>query len=263
MDLQGKNVVITGASSGIGLAFLKQILKMDCTVVACARNVENFPVQSEKLFLWKCDVSRKEEVDAFFDFAVEKLNRIDLFFANAGYAYYEKLGEPDWEHIERIFATDFESVVYQAQKMKAHRGAEPYNFLVTASAMGLLSLPGYALYSGAKAALRGFADAYRYELGRGQYFEVLYPIATKTKFFTRAAEGTPVPWPQQTPEAVARKAIRGVKRNRKHIFPSFAFRSMDILNRIFPFIFRIYVADSNKKYQKWLMGTGVSDTLKH
>lgn len=252
MILKNKNVAITGASSGIGLAIMKKLLENGCRVVACARHIEKIDVKSDNLFLFGCDVSSKEGVDKFIAFAVEKLGRIDLYVSNAGFAYYEKLETPDWEHAEKIINTNFISTVYAAEKMKALHGERPYNFVVTASAMGLLSLPGYSLYSGTKAAVRGFADAYRYELGKGQYFQVIYPVATKTEFFNRAGDNTPVPWPTQEASTVAKRVVKGIKKNKKRIFPSKAFLITDAISRVLPFVFKIYVNFNNKAFKKWL-----------
>ena len=254
MELTNKNVAITGASSGIGLEILKLLLENGCRVAACARHIEKIEIKSENLFLKACDVSKKDEIDAFFEFAEKELGSIDLYISNAGFAYYEKIGEPDWEHIEQILHTNFTSCVYAAEKMKKLHGTEPYNFVVTASAMGLLSLPGYALYSGTKAAVRGFADAYRYELCPGQHFQVVYPVATRTEFFHRAGESTPVPWPTQEAGVVAKKVIRGIQRDKDHIFPSMMFRITNAVSRVFPFVFGIYVGINDRAFKKWLAG---------
>ena len=256
MELNGKRVAITGASSGIGLEILKLLLENGCRVAACARHIENVGIEDGNLFLMTCDVSRPEEIDAFFDFAEEKLGGIDLYVSNAGFAYYEKLGKPDWAHAAAILDTNFVSTVYAAEKMKQLHGDQPYNFAVTASAMGLLSLPGYALYSGTKAAVRGFADAYRYELDKGQHFQVIYPVATKTGFFGRAGHNTPVPWPTQEASTVARRVIRGIRRDKKHIFPSAAFRITNAVSRVFPFVFKIYADVNNRAFRKWLAEEG-------
>ena len=254
MDLKGKRVALTGASSGIGLEILKLLLQEGCQVAACARHIEAISLSSENLHLQKCDVSSPEDLDDFFRFAEQTLGGIDLFIANAGFAYYEKLEEPDWAHIGAIFDTNVRGAIYCAEKMKTLHGDTPYNFVVTASAMGLLSLPGYALYSGTKAALRGFADAYRYELATGQHFQVVYPVATKTQFFRRAGENTPVPWPTQSAGTVAKKVLAGIRKDKKHIYPSAAFRATSIISRVLPFIFTIYVSVNNKAYQAWLDG---------
>ena len=256
MELNGKNVALTGASSGIGLELLRLLLASGCRVAACARHVDHIGIENENLFLKTCDVSKKEEIDGFFAFAEEKLGSIDLYISNAGFAYYEKLGAPDWEHAEAILHTNFTAAVYAAEKMKQLHGDAPYHFAVTASAMGLLSLPGYALYSGTKAALRGFADAYRYELEKGQHFQVIYPVATRTQFFRRAGNGTPVPWPTQEAATVAKRVLRGIRKDRDRIFPSAAFRITDAVNRVFPFVFGIYVRINNRAFRKWLAGKG-------
>ena len=256
MELNGKSVVITGASSGIGLEILKLLLANGCRVVACARHIENIGIENDALFLTTCDVSRKEEIDGLFDFAAEKLGAIDLYISNAGFAYYEKIAKPDWKHAEDIIHTNFVSTVYAAEKMKALHGGEPYNFAVTASAMGLLSLPGYALYSGTKAAVRGFADAYRYELEKGQHFQVIYPVATRTKFFGRAGNNTPVPWPTQEADTVAKRVIKGIRKDKNHIFPSTMFRITNAVSRVFPFVFKIYVDINDRAFRKWLAEEG-------
>ena len=254
MELKGKRVAITGASSGIGRELLRLLLQEGCRVAACARHVDGINEESGNLFLKTCDVSKKEELDAFFDFAMEKLGGIDLYIANAGFAYYEKLTNPDWEHIASIMDTNFTGTVYAAEKMKQLHGSEPYSFAVTASAMGLLSLPGYALYSGTKAAVRGFADAYRCELEPGQHFQVIYPVATRTEFFKRAGDNTPVPWPTQEASTVAARILRGIKKDKNHIFPSAAFRVTNAVNRVLPFVFGIYVQINKRAFRRWLAG---------
>lgn len=57
---------------------------------------------------------------------------------------------------------------------------DQYRMVITASAMGKLSLPGYALYSSTKSALDGFADGYRFETDRPQQIALVY--WTRTRF---------------------------------------------------------------------------------
>lgn len=251
MQLIGKNVVITGATSGIGLEILKKLIENKCNIVVGDICINN-KLDSKFVEYVKCDVSKKEDIDNLFSAALNKFPKIDLFISNAGFAYYEKISQPDWEHIDKIFDVNVRAGIYIALKMKELYEKEEYNFVITDSAMGLLAIPGYALYSGSKFAIKGFSDAYRYELTKNQHYQVVYPIATKTNFFKNAGKDIPVAFPTQTAEKVAKKVIKGIKKNKKNIYPSALFRFMDILNRIFPFIFKIYCKVNDKKFKKWL-----------
>ena len=128
MDLKNKKVVITGASSGIGLAVLRRLLEEGAVVVAAARHTQNINIKTDNLILCSCDVSVREEVDRLFSFAVSALGTIDIFIANAGFAYYEIIDTPDWVHAQSIFDTNVLSVIYSAEKMKALR-ARPAVYL--------------------------------------------------------------------------------------------------------------------------------------
>ena len=251
MNVENKNIVVTGASSGIGLELVKRFMEKGCRIVAAARTIQKISLKGEGLYLFQCDVSTPEGVDALFTYAQKTLGSIDVFVANAGFAFYEKLGVADWAHISSIYSTNFNSVVYSAQKMKELHGTLPYNFIVTASGMSIVSLPGYALYSSTKAAIRGFADAYRWELDKGQHFQVVYPIATRTEFFKNAG-GSPVPWPSQNVSRVGNSILSGIYRNRRNIFPSKLFYMTYIVNKIVPCVFKISAYLENKKFKHWI-----------
>lgn len=251
MNLRGKNIIVTGASSGIGLALIKALLREGCRVVAAARTINKISLSNPNLYLYPCDVSSSQGVDALFTFALDTLGNIDIFIANAGFAYYERLGKANWEHIDSIYHTNFHSVVYSAQKMKQINGKKPYNFLATASGMSILSLPGYALYSSSKAAIKSFAEAYRWELGSEQYFQVIYPIATRTEFFKNAGN-SPMPWPSQHVDKVVKSILHGITRNQNSIYPSKLFYGMYVTNKFIPVIFKLYGYIQYRYFKKWL-----------
>lgn len=244
MKITDRKIVITGASSGIG-ALLCNMLAPDNQIVAVARNISRIPVH-QNIIPFSCDVSIEENVNHMFGFALGKLCGIEIFFANAGFTYYGRIQNADWNDIARIYNTNVLSVIYSLQKMREISGIKPFRFVITASAMSFLNLPGYALYGSTKFALKGFSDAVRYELHKGQTLHMIYPIATLTSFFD-AAHITQLPWPRMKAETVARKIIAGVSKNRKHIYPSFLFRLLHFFNRFLP-AFRIYNYFEMKKF---------------
>ncbi len=250
MKLEGKRIILTGAASGIGRGVLDLLAKIDCAVVAVDLATEGIAT-AKNVTPYACDLSQKKNVDALFEFALKTMGGVDVFIANAGFAYYEEIERADWDRLERIYRVNALSPIYAAEKMKELNRDRAYSVVVTSSAMAFLSLPGYAIYSGTKAAVRGFADAYRYELKKGQRLQVVFPIATRTNFF-REAGGSPVPFPSMGVERVARSIVRGIERGRNSIHPSILFRTMLAVHRVFPAALALERWIEYRRFRSWL-----------
>jgi short-subunit dehydrogenase len=207
MNLNGKNIVLTGASSGIGKEILKKLIRYDVRIIAVSRNISKIP-SGEKVIPYSCDVSKKEEVDKLFDYALEEMGNIDIFIANAGFAFCEEIKEANWEHIEEIFSTNVFSPIYSVEKMRVINGNRKYSVVITCSAVSEVPLPGYSLYCATKHAINGFGRVFKYETKKNEIISLVYPIATKTNFFINAAKKAPVPWPVQAPDEVAESVIK-------------------------------------------------------
>lgn len=246
--MQNKRIVITGASSGIGSDILK-LASDGNKIFAVARNIDKIPALPG-VMAFSCDVSVKENVDLMFKAATEYLGEIDIFFANAGFAYFEVIEKADWEHNKAIFDTNVFSVFYSLQKLKKIKKDKGFSFIVTASAISHLPYPGYALYSATKFAIRGYADAYRYELEKNQKLTLVYPVATYTQFFD-VASAEDMPWPRQKSIKVAKAALRGAKKGKKHIYPCCFFRFGMLLNGIFPIFSIIQRMEGSKLRKKY------------
>lgn len=219
MKLQGKLIVVTGASSGIGLELTKLLLDEGATVWAVALDASLMAIEDPLIRVHDCDLGTGGATDALFRAVIEREGRPpDVFVANAGFGYYERIAEADWPHADRIFQVNALAPIYAAEKMKQIHGARPFTVLITASAMSWVSLAGYALYSATKAALRGFTDAYRYELGPGQRLILTYPVSVPTRFFERAGTRT-LPWPRQSARRVARRMLQAIVGRRNEIYP--------------------------------------------
>lgn len=255
MNLAGKNIVLTGASSGIGRKILDLLLQyQDTKVVAVARNTSSIPTLQGRIYPLSADLSTQEGVDKLFEISKAQIGDIDIFIANAGFAYMEENESPDWERIEKIFGLNVNSVIYSLERLKEEARGRKIHFVATCSAVAFVPLHAYALYCSSKAALHQFMEAYRYEKGENLTLTVVYPVATSTHFFDRASgtQNTPSPWPTQSVDVVARKIVKGITKEKKRIYPSTLFRIFYPIGRMFPFLLRIYSSIEKKKTKRWL-----------
>jgi uncharacterized protein len=231
MRLDQKTILITGAASGIGACLLKelcqyeaQIVCADIQQVALEKTVQQLGATRAKIELFVGDLTQQVTVDRLFAFAMEKTGRIDVFIANAGFAYYEKLDKSDWEHIEKIYRLNVFSPIYSAQKMAEMNVTSPYCVVLIASAMSYIAVPGYSLYSSTKSAIDRFAEGYRFDMPTNGHLMVVYPVGTRTNFFNHAGKNVPTMPPSQTPEFVAKAIVRGLLGDKRKVYPSYIFR---------------------------------------
>lgn len=255
MDINNKNIVLTGASSGIGLAILKLLLNYKgVRIVAVARHIETIPSVDGIVFPFSADLRNEKGVDSLFEYTQSVFGEIDIFIANAGYAYLEKLSNPDWKHVEDIFALNTFSPIYSLQKLAKQDPERSKCFVCTISAVAKVSLPYYSLYCSTKAALHQFIEAYRFEVSDNLHVMAVYPVATRTAFFEKAAheKQPPIPFLSQTADTVAKAIIKGIEKNRKRVYPSFLFRIFNVLGQNFPFVFSLYSASEKRKVDKKL-----------
>jgi len=243
MDLSQKRIVLTGAASGIGLALLDELAKLDVQLLAADINQQGLQEAVNRLGQTKAsikiytgDLSLSTTVDRLFTTAIQEMGGIDLFIANAGFPYYEVIQQPDWDHIQKIFQLIVFPQIYTFEKMMDINQGKEFKMVMTASAMGVMAMPGYALYSATKAALHRFAEGVRLELRNPHQLMLVYPIATRTGFFKRASQSTPIPWPAQTSEVVARAILNGIRHDRLSVNPSLLFSLIIFLDRFQPFI---------------------------
>jgi len=238
--LTGKKIVLTGANSGIGLETLKLLVKGDNKILAVdlkTDKIETF--DKDKVIPMVCDVSTPENVDSIFDKATEVLGGIDIFYANAGFPYYETMDYINWDRIDLIFKVNVYSPIYSYQKYVKYMDGKPGHFAITVSAIGKMGVPGYTLYSASKFAMNGFQENIRLELPKNIKLTCLYPVATDTGFFAKAAEGSGKvirerPFPVQKPAHVAKCMVKGLAKQKKNVNPCKLFTFARFLMAICP-----------------------------
>ncbi len=254
--IQQSNIVITGASSGIGKAILEMLAKPenDNRIVAASRSIGKLQGFGENVVLFPCDLSTQEGVDALFRKATEVFEKIDILICNAGAPYYERYDYEDWGRIERIFSLNTFSCMYSYSKYLNHLKGRDGQLVLTISAMGEMALPGYALYAATKFAMKGFQQAIRIESPKNLSITCVYPVSTKTNFFEVGGAGHKVeqPFPVQTAEAVAKATIRGVERRRKQVYPCPIYLPSRFLMNVLPPVRSLYLRSQHRMLLRFL-----------
>ena len=254
--IQNQNIVITGASSGIGKSILEMLAARGNgnRIVAASRSIGKLTGFGENVILFPCDLSTKEGVDALFEKAAEVFPKIDILICNAGAPYYERYDYEDWGRIERIFSLNTFSCMYSYSKYLNHLNGRNGRLVFTISAMGEMALPGYALYAATKFAMKGFQQAIRIESPKNMKITCVYPVSTKTNFFEVGGAGHKVeqPFPVQTAEAVAKATIRGVERGRRQVYPCPVYLPSRFLMNVLPPVRWLYLRSQHKMLLRFL-----------
>ncbi len=255
-ELKGKTVVITGASSGIGKELLDKLADpaKGNRVLATSRTIEKLKGYGDNVTLFNCDVSKQEGVDKLFEKAESMFDKIDLIIANAGAPYYEKFDYVDWDRIQNIFSLNTISPIYTYTKYLEHLNGREGHLAWTISAMGEMALPGYALYTSTKFAMKGFQEAVRYEAPENLKLTAVYPVSTATNFFNVGGNGIDVgrPFPVQEAELVADRMIGGIEKAKKHIYPCRVWRPSKLLMGVVPPVKNIYCAIEKNRLKRFL-----------
>jgi len=240
--ITGKNIVLTGASSGIGLETLKILKNGEGNrILAVARHVDNLVYMGDNVIPFACDVSTAEGVETIFAKAEELFPKIDIFYANAGFPYYEQFNYTDWDRVENMFRTNTFSPIYTYSRYVKHLDGRDGILAMTVSAIGQMAMPGYAIYSASKFGLEGFQQAIRLEKPKNLQMTCLYPVATDTNFFKVANElKFEKPFPVQKPSVVARKMVAGIEDGRPFVFPCTLFGVAKVLMTVVPPVRTVY-----------------------
>lgn len=237
-----KNIVLTGASSGIGLETLKILSRGEGNrILAVARHVDNLWGMGPNVIPFECDVSSAEGVERIFAKAEDLFTKIDIFYANAGFPYYEQFNYTDWDRVENMFRTNTFSPIYTYSRYVKHLDGRDGILAMTVSAIGQMAMPGYAIYSASKFGLEGFQQAIRLEKPKNLQITCLYPVATDTNFFKVANElKFEKPFPVQKPSVVARKMVAGIEDGSPFVFPCTLFGVAKVLMTVVPPVRTVY-----------------------
>jgi len=250
--LQGKVVLITGASSGFGEDAARLFAKEGCRVVLAARRLEKLQqlaadIQSEggEAIAIPMDINKSEEIEVMVQTALDLYERIDILFNNAGFGAVDWFEELDPErHIETLVSVNLTGTMLVTRAVlpdMLDRGSG--HIINMASVAGLIASPLITSYSASKYGVRAFTDALRREVAHlGIRVSGIYPGPAATEFGshlkksrTRATINKFIDL-RMTSKYVAQRVVDVAKHPRRSLVIPWWFNIITAFDTLFPVI---------------------------
>ena len=241
-------VVITGASSGIGLVTAREAAKRGAKLVLVARAEDALRRLADEInqaggeaAYVVADVGREEDMRRVAETALERFGRVDTWVNNAGVSIYGKILDTPVEDMRRLYETNFWGVVYGsrvAAELLRQRGGALINVGSTVSDR---AIPLQGVYSSSKHAVKGFTDALRMELeeeGAPVSVTLVKPAAIDTPYTKHAKnlmEQEPaVPPPVYAPEVVAEVILHCAETPERDAFAGGGGKAFSVMEKYMP-----------------------------
>ncbi|WKW44120.1 SDR family NAD(P)-dependent oxidoreductase [Kosakonia cowanii] len=182
--LTGKTALITGGSTGIGLASAIRFAAEGARVYIAGRRQAEIDKAIAKIGHGatgiRCDVSSLADLDHLYAQIKSEAGQLDILFANAGLGTFAPLGEISEADFDHMFGVNVKGTLFTVQKALPLMRAGG-SIILTGSTTGSMGTPAFSIYSATKAAIRNFARSWALDLkGTGIRINVLSPGGTET-----------------------------------------------------------------------------------
>jgi short-subunit dehydrogenase len=249
MEIRGKGVLITGASSGIGRALALAFAARGARVVMAARRARRLretAAEIHRLFPQApgpsailCDVSDRKSVRRLIEEAARLLGGIDILVNNAGIGVYGNTWNTAVSDIQSILSVNFYGAINGIMEVLPHMHKERSGLIVNiASVASKHGMPYLGAYGASKAALAVFSQSLRAELaGTGISILVVYPGYTETEFFSKEKHvggGRRPQGPYAPPSRVADAVIRAIERGKPELVLTLSGRLLTLIQGLLP-----------------------------
>jgi short-subunit dehydrogenase len=265
-NLRDQVLVITGASSGIGLSTARMAARRGAKgIVVAARSDE--PLQSlvnqlqslgSKAIAIEADVSNYEDVRRLSDAAIQHFGGYDTWVNNAGVSIYGEVLKVPVEDERKLFETNFWGLVYGSKVAAEHLKQRGGALINIGSVAGDASIPLQSAYCASKHAVKAYTNTLRMELekeGAPVSVTLIKPTAIDTPFFQHAkthmgAQPTE-PSPMYTPEEVARGILHAAQTPTRSLLIGDLAPLQSMMGRLMP--------KTGERYMKATMFEGQKD----
>lgn len=246
--LNEQTIVITGASSGIGLVTARMAARRGARLVLAARSEGALRELSEEIkreggeaVYVVADVGREEDVRRIARQAEERFGGFDTWVNNAGVSIYGRVLEVSMEDHRRLFETNYWGLVHgsrvAAEHLKEHGGA----IINVGSSLSDRAIPLQGTYCASKHAVKGYTDALRMELeeeGAPVSVTLIKPSAIDTPYKDHAKNYLAVepenPPPVYAPETVAEAILYSAEHLERDVFIGLGGKAMSVGGKYAP-----------------------------
>jgi short-subunit dehydrogenase len=262
--LKDQVIVITGASSGIGLTTARMAAARGARVVMSARNeaalreaAGEINMSGGRASVVVADVADPDQVDRIAEAARRDFGGIDTWVNNAGVSVYGRLTEVPLEDKKKVFETNFWGVVNgcrTAVREMRNRGGAIINI---GSIVSDRAVPLQGIYSASKHAVQGYTDALRMELEHDRVpisMTLVKPAAINTPYLEHARnymdEAPSFPPPVYAPEVAAEAILKCAEKRVREVTVGGGGRAMTVMGMLAPRATDIYMERAMFAQQK-------------
>lgn len=246
--LEAQVIVITGASSGIGLATAKMAARRGARVVLSSRNgnelaraVDDIRAEGGRAIHQPADVSDPGQMFLLADAAIAEFGQIDTWINNAGVAMYGRLMDLPIVDMRRQFEVNYWGVVHGSRAAIPHLRRTGGALINVASVLAERAVPLQGNYCASKHAVKAFTDSLRMELeeeGAHVSVTLIKPSSMDTPLFEKArtlldVEPQPIA-PVYDPDVAARAILECAEQPRRDVFVGGSGKLLEIAEKISP-----------------------------
>jgi short-subunit dehydrogenase len=268
--LRDQVIVITGATSGIGLATARRAAKKGACVVLAGRSegalahiTDQINSDHGEAFAVTADVSREEDVARIAESAQRRFGGFDTWVNNAGTGMYGRSLDVPIDDQRQLFDTNFWGVVYGSRIAANHLRRRGGAIINLGSLVSDVAIPMLGAYSASKAAVKSFTDALRMELEKEEApvsITLIQPGSIDTPFAEHSRnymDAQPrLPPPVYSPEIVAKTILHAARHPMRDVIVGGGAKMMAMMNKYVPRLTDHYLENNVIEQQKRQVAIG-------